>query len=198
MGRLSACRRRLCLLRQRGLHSAPCLGCPPRADNSTLRSARSIFGDVHAAENDWNLFRGCGRETLQGFFDRLKPPRMGRLFTISHASQNLRRQGANKCNHFFRGRVPRKKIPLAQQVCPQGAHRRAADPIGLRPGANNKKAFTAFLLKKQPDHERHGHGRQHRAYEHALGGVALVTSGLYGEDRRYHGRRGGGEDDYDA
>ena len=34
---------------------------------STLRSASSIFGDVHAAaENDLNLFRGCGRETLRG------------------------------------------------------------------------------------------------------------------------------------
>ena len=40
---------------------------PPKADDSTLRSARSIFGDGHAAENDRNLFRGCGRETLRGF-----------------------------------------------------------------------------------------------------------------------------------
>ena len=36
---------------------------------STLRSASGIFVDVHAAaENDRTLFRGCGRETLRGFF----------------------------------------------------------------------------------------------------------------------------------
>ena len=52
------------------------------ADNSTLRSVRSIFGDVHAAaENDCSLFRGCGRETLRGFFYRLIPRLKGGGFS---------------------------------------------------------------------------------------------------------------------
>ena len=53
-------------------------------------------------------------------------------------------------------------------------------------------AFSAFLSKKQPDHQRHRERRQHRAYEDAFGGVALVASGFYGEDGGYHRRRRGG------
>ena len=33
-----------------------------------------MFPDVHAAgKHNLNLFRACGRETLRGFFDTLKP-----------------------------------------------------------------------------------------------------------------------------
>ena len=41
--------RRLRLLGTRGFHCAACLGCPPSAVHSTLRSVRSLFRDVHAA-----------------------------------------------------------------------------------------------------------------------------------------------------
>ena len=38
---------------EKSLHCASCLGCTPKAYNSTLRSVRSVFRDVHAAaEND--------------------------------------------------------------------------------------------------------------------------------------------------
>ena len=34
---------------KKGLHFASCLDCTPTAYNSTLRSVRSVFCDVHAA-----------------------------------------------------------------------------------------------------------------------------------------------------
>ena len=44
--------------------------CPSETDNSHTYGLRSIFPDAQVArENDWTLFRACGRETLRGFFD---------------------------------------------------------------------------------------------------------------------------------
>ena len=55
------------------LRSAPLLS----ADSGQFdaHSAQSVFCHAHvAAENVSYLFRVCGRETLRGFFDILKPP----------------------------------------------------------------------------------------------------------------------------
>ena len=71
----SACRRRQSLLRQKGLHFAPCLGCTPEAYNSTLRSVRSVF-----------------REKTIEFIFSLRRKNSARLFLQSHAaSKNLQR-----------------------------------------------------------------------------------------------------------
>ena len=42
------------------------------ADSLHTCRPECIFPDVHAAgKNDLHLFRACGRETLQGFFNTL-------------------------------------------------------------------------------------------------------------------------------
>ena len=53
------------------LRSAPRL--PAESGQFDARSAQSVFCHAHvAAENQSYLFRACGRETLRGFFDKLK------------------------------------------------------------------------------------------------------------------------------
>ena len=55
------------------LQSAARTPCSPTANNSHTCSLRSIFCQVHApTENDLILFGGLRRQTLRGFFDKLK------------------------------------------------------------------------------------------------------------------------------
>ena len=57
-----------------GLQSAARIICVLLAHKFHTCSLYCIFCDVHAAaENDPNHFCACGRKTLRGFFDRLKP-----------------------------------------------------------------------------------------------------------------------------
>ena len=60
------------------LQSAARTPCSPTANNSHTCSLRSIFCQVHApTENDLILFGGLRRQTLRGFFDKLKPQKCG-------------------------------------------------------------------------------------------------------------------------
>ena len=55
------------------LQSAARTPCSPTANNSHTYSLRCIFCQVHApTENDLILFVGLRRQTLRGFFDKLK------------------------------------------------------------------------------------------------------------------------------
>ena len=55
------------------LQSAARTPCSPMANNSHTCSLRCIFCQVHApTENDLILFGGLRRQTLRGFFDKLK------------------------------------------------------------------------------------------------------------------------------
>ena len=55
------------------LQSAARTPCSPMANNSHTYSLRSIFCQVHApTENDLILFVGLRRQTLRGFFDKLR------------------------------------------------------------------------------------------------------------------------------
>ena len=124
------------------MHSAARLGCPPKADNSTLRSARSIFGDVHAAaENDRNLFRGCGRETLRGFFDRQnrREENSSRRYFLSQSPREAAMKAMNSgCGRFGRDlnsgwycTPTKKRSPLsstASTSLPSGER-----PLSVRP-----------------------------------------------------------------
>ena len=49
-------------------HCASCLGCTPKAYNSTLRSVRSVFCDAHvAAENDLIYFFATAKKLCEAF-----------------------------------------------------------------------------------------------------------------------------------
>ena len=55
------------------LQSAARTPCSPMANNSHTCSLRCIFCQVHApTENDLILFGGLRRQTLRGFFDKLR------------------------------------------------------------------------------------------------------------------------------
>ena len=55
------------------LQSAARTPCSPTANNSHTCSLRSIFCQVHApTENELILFGGLRRQTLRGFFDKLR------------------------------------------------------------------------------------------------------------------------------
>ncbi len=57
------------------LQSAARTSCAPMAHKTHTCGLRSIFCQVHApAENDLTLFADYRRQTLRGFFDRLKHP----------------------------------------------------------------------------------------------------------------------------
>ena len=57
----------------KGLQSAARTSCPLTADKTHTCSLSCIFCQVHApTENDQNPFAACGRQTLRGFFDRLR------------------------------------------------------------------------------------------------------------------------------
>ena len=57
----------------KGLQSAARTSCPLTVDKTHTCSLSCIFCQVHApTENDQNPFAACGRQTLRGFFDRLR------------------------------------------------------------------------------------------------------------------------------
>jgi len=55
------------------LQSAARIICAPPAHKFHTCSLSGIFSAAHVAgENDFTLFAACGRQTLRGFFDKLK------------------------------------------------------------------------------------------------------------------------------
>ena len=73
--RLQAVEKPLTGFSDKFLQSAARTPCSPTANNSHTCSLRSIFCQVHApTENDLILFGGLRRQTLRGFFDKLRPP----------------------------------------------------------------------------------------------------------------------------
>ena len=64
--------------------SAARIICPPSGDKFHTCSLRSVFCQVHAlTENSLNFICRLRRQTLRGFFDKLKvPARKSRYFAV--------------------------------------------------------------------------------------------------------------------
>ena len=70
----------------KGLQSAARTICTPLPYKSHTCSLSCIFCQVHApTENDQNPFAACGRQTLRGFFDTLRPRKANAFRGLLHA-----------------------------------------------------------------------------------------------------------------